>query len=1578
MSETTLSAVNIDKLSPAKKRLMEKWLQGDIAEAAADTAIPTRDGDESIPLSFSQQRLWFLDQLVAGNPFYNVPAAIPLPVHTNRGILERSVNEIVKRHEVLRTNFPVVDGKPAQVIASQLNIPLSVISLRHLGTAEQKIEAQILATEEARKPFDIACDPLLRTTLLDLGQQGFIYLLTIHHIVSDGWSIGLLFKELSALYAAFAAGRPSPLPPLPIQYADFAIWQRDWLQGDVLQEQLDYWKQQLDDLPLFQLSTDRPRPAMMSYQGAHYNFILPVQLGDELKKLSETEEVTLFMTVLAAFTILMQRYTGTTDIVLGSPIANRNRPETEPLIGFFVNSLVLRTRFDNTASFRKVLQHVKDVTLGAYAHQDIPFEMLVEQLQPDRDLSRNPLFQITFQIANTPMTQQIDDNNDSNALIAPTEQGTSIFDLAVNMWQSSVGLQGQIEYSSDLFDASTIERMVMHFQRLMEGIVADPDTVISELPMLTQSECQQLLVDWNNTGSEYSVNMCVHQLFEAQVERTPESIAMLFSGESIGYDDLNQRANRVAHYLITNGVDVETLVGICVERSIEMVIALLGVLKAGAAYLPLDPNYPKERLAYMLEDASCPVLITQEYLMENFEKETVSHTRVLCLGRDRGIIDKENSENPSSSMRLDNLAYVIYTSGSMGKPKGVMISHASLTNHMLWMQKRFPLTEEDRVIQRTSFSFDASVWEFFAPLISGASLMIAKPSVTLDVGNLMAEIYDNKVTVLQLVPSLLHLLLNEAGFTNNTSLRRVFCGGDRLPADLVERFLQLMDIELINLYGPTEATIDATYFVCDHSSADEAIPIGRPIANTKLYLLDDHQHPVPVGVPGQLYIGGDGLARGYLNQAALTKEKFIANPFDNDPHARLYKTGDLVRSRVDGNFEFLGRIDQQIKLRGFRIELGEIESVLRACPGVDDAAVVLREDSDNDKRIVAYILAQRNIVVSVSELRQHLKSKLPDYMVPALFTMMAGLPKMPNGKVDYNNLPATDSVRPDLDQPFAPPRSETEKILAKIWCEVLGIDGVGIHDNFFELGGDSILSIQIISRAKQSSLKLSAQQIFQHQTIAELAVSTSRVALIEAEQDLVTGTVPLTPVHHWFFEQNRADPHHFNQAILISLPQAIDANIMQGVMQHLLTHHDALRMRFEYHNGQWQESCDVLDENIPFQQVDLSTLPEHEAELQIESVATLLQASLNLSDGPIMRVALFTLSKASRLLIIIHHLAVDGVSWRILMEDIQTAYQQKSGGRQVGLPSKTTSFKHWAERLNEYAQQQESTLELPYWLNMPTLSATLPVDFERGSNTVGSVQSVVSVLPEEETLVLLHEVPAVFRTQINDALLTALLLTLQKWTANKRVLLDLEGHGREDLFPEVDVSRTVGWFTSIYPVWLEFEKNDSTAEALKSVKEQLRAIPNRGIGYGVLRYLNSDQQVKAALSSLPQAEISFNYMGQIGDKQHHGDESMQVNESSGPWYSLRGERKYKLEINCAIERNRLSVVWAFSENLHQHKTIELLAKHYLDALRSIVTHCQTPTSMEYTPSDFSESGLNQGELDRLMSTLGQLKDKDDE
>jgi amino acid adenylation domain len=936
------------ELSAKRRALLETLLEQE-GIGPSQAGIRRRTGRGHPPLSFAQQRLWFLDQLVPSNPFYNVDATIRLNLELDVVALERSLNEIVRRHEALRTTFALVDGEPVQVIAPELAVPLPLVDLR--AHPEREVEAYRLATAEALRPFDLARGPLVRTCLLRLGEAEWVLLLTMHHIVSDGWSMGVSYRELTALYGAFASGGPSPLSELPIQYADFAVWQRGWLSGSVLAEQLAYWKERLAGLPRLELPTDYPRPPVLTYAGGSHAFTLPPALAERLKTLVRGEGVTLFMTLLAAFQALLARYTGQDDVVVGSPIANRNRAEVEGLIGFFVNSLVLRTSLAGNPSFRVLLGRVREVCLGAYAHQDLPFEKLVAELQPERDLSRNPLFQVTFQLFNVPGAGRPDE---PSALPLEVKGATAIFDLRVDMREGAEGaLLGRIEYSTDLFGAGTIERLAGHYRRLLEAVADDPDRRLGELPLLTEDE-RRLFGEWNQTARFYPRDTTIHTLFEARAGASPEALALIGGQERLSYGELNRRANRLAHHLRARGVGPETLVGVCLERSPGLVVVLLAVLKAGGAYLPLDPAYPPARLAFMLEDAAVPVLVTSQTLSSVLPETGAA---LVFLDGDGEAIAREPDDDPDSSAGADRLAYVIYTSGSTGQPKGVMIEHGALSNHMLWMQESFPLSPEDRVLQRTPFSFDASVWEFWAPLLAGAQLVVAPPERLQDGPYLADNTAQHGITTLQLVPSLLRLLLEEPGVRQCRSLKRVFCGGEGLPTELAQRFSALLDALLINLYGPTEASIDATTWLCDGRSYRVIVPIGRPIANTRVHILDRSGELVPIGVPGELSIGGDGLARGYLNRPELTAERFLPDPFSPEPGARLYRTGDLARWLVDGTIEFLGRVDQQVKLRGFRVELGEVEAVLAQHPGVRETVVLAREDVPGDKRLVAYVVA---------------------------------------------------------------------------------------------------------------------------------------------------------------------------------------------------------------------------------------------------------------------------------------------------------------------------------------------------------------------------------------------------------------------------------------------------------------------------------------------------------------------------------------------------------------------------------------------------------------------------------------------
>jgi len=1034
------------------------------------------DMSKSAGVSYAQERLWFLDRLESGNPAHNISVACRLEGSLSVTALERGINEIVRRHEALRTTFATVDGHPVQIIAPNLTLSLLVEDLRKLPETERGAEAQRLLTEEIRRPFDLAQGPLLRTILLWLDDEEHALLLTMHRIVSDDRSIRVFNRELVALYEAFYTGKPSPLPELPIQYADFTVWQRQWLQGEVLEGQLSYWREQLGgDLPVLELPTDRLRPATQTFQGAHHSFVLSSDLTDALKASSCQEGVTLFMTLLAAFKTLLYRYTGQEDVVVGSPIANRNRSEIEGLIGFFVNTLALRTDLSGNPTFRELLGRVREVTLGAHARQDLPFEKLVQDLQPERDLSRTPLFQVMFTFQNAPAEALALPGLTVNPLEIETE--TAQFDLTLSMEETGQGLKGVVKYNTDLFDAATIERMIGHFRILLEGAVVNSEQRLWELPLLTEAERHQLLVAWNDTEADYPKDKCIHQLFEEQMVRTPGAVAVVFEGERLTYAELNRRANQLAHCLQKLGVGPEVLVGICVERSLETVVGLLGILKAGGAYVPLDPVYPEERLAFMLEDAQVPVLLTQQRLVEGLPEHEAS---VVCLDMDCEAIAGESEDNLASGVIADNLAYVIYTSGSTGRPKGVAIAHRSTVALLHWAEEVFRAEDLAAVLASTSICFDLSVFELFVPLSRGGKVILTENALQLP--NLPAA---EEVTLINTVPSAITELLR-AGGDLPASVRTVNLAGEVLRTQLVQRIYQQDTIQRVfDLYGPSE---DTTYSTFALRSASGPYTIGRPIANTQVYLLDANLRPVPVGVPGELHIGGAGLARGYLNRPELTAESFIPNPFSYGSGARLCKTGDLARYLPDGNIEFLGRIDHQVKIRGFRIELGEIEAVLGQHPDVRETAVLAREDKPGDKRLVAYVVPRDVQVPAIIELRRFLKEKLPDYMVPSAFVPLDALPLTPNGKVDRRALPVPDMARPEQEEAYVAPRTPAQEVLAGIWAEVLKLEQVGIHDDFFDLGGHSLLATQVISRVRDTfQLRLSLRNFFDGPTVADLA-----------------------------------------------------------------------------------------------------------------------------------------------------------------------------------------------------------------------------------------------------------------------------------------------------------------------------------------------------------------------------------------------------------------------------------------------------------------------------------------------------------
>lgn len=1050
----------------------------------AGDAIPRRDEVIPPPLSFAQQRLWFLDQLQPGNPAYNFASAVRLRGPLHEDALAQSLGEIVRRHQVLRTTFTTIDEQPVQVIhpwpEDQAAWPIPVIDLEQ--REGQEARARQLIQEEARYPFNLAEGPLLRARLLRLAEADHILLLTFHHISFDGWSEDIFFRELGLLYSGLTTGRAATLPPLPLHYADFAGWQRDWLKGELFETQLAYWRQQLGGhLPLLRLPTDHPHPPIQTFQGATQTSRLPRELVEALKTLSQQAGVTLFITLLAAFKALLYRYTGQADILVGTPVANRNRSELESLIGFFVNTLVLRTNLAGNPTGRELLERLRTVALNAYAHQDLPFEQLVEVLQPERDLSHQPLFQVMFglQTRSTPISTL----GDLSLTPVEVENNTAQFDLSLFVEERGLDLITAWEYNTDLFEAETITRLAGHWQNLLVSLVAHPEKRLSDFSLLAGPEAQQLLHLWNNTALAYPHDRCLHHLFEAQVEKTPEAIAVVFEEHSLTYQELDRQANRLAGYLQTLGVGPETLVGIAVERSLEMVVGLLAILKAGGAYLPLDPAYPPARLAFTLADAGVSLLLTQAALVSHLPQ--LPQLRLISLDGAEAAWSVAPDQLPAPAITPAHLAYVIYTSGSTGQPKGVQIPHQAVVNFLTSMARQPGLTAQDTLLAVTTLSFDIAGLELFLPLTVGAKIVIAGREVIADGPALARQLAESGATLMQATPATWQLLL-ASGWQNSTGIT-ILCGGEALPRPLADQLLALSPA-VWNLYGPTETTIWSTASPVEPAAGP--VSIGRPIANTEIYILDASLQPVPVGVAGELYIGGEGLARGYLRLPALTAEKFIPHPFSPRPGQRLYRTGDLARYRPDGRLEILGRVDHQVKVRGFRIELEEIEAALNRHAGVQQAVVTASNiaGADHDRRLVAYFTPTSTPPPAPEDLRAYLAEMLPDYMLPAIFETLDNLPLTPNGKVDRNALPAPTTQPRPATQRYLAPRDPLELQLARIWETILEVRPVGIKDNFFESGGHSLLAVRLMAQIKKrfdQDIPLAA--LFQHPTVEHLA-----------------------------------------------------------------------------------------------------------------------------------------------------------------------------------------------------------------------------------------------------------------------------------------------------------------------------------------------------------------------------------------------------------------------------------------------------------------------------------------------------------
>jgi len=1578
-----------EKLKQNLKEHKEQIIRQLIVESdslqAADSIVPKieagqEDVSHPIVLSYGQQRMWFLNQLMGPNSVYNIPLELRFSSELDSKLLIQCLVELVARHQVLQTSFRAHGDDAVQVIDStRFELQLENI--------ETKQEITHICESEKNYQFDLSQDQLCRIRFIrDISSETFLLLITMHHSITDGWSQGILLHDLKAMYQSLNDSNIAPLEPLPIQYSDFSDWQRNKLSGRVFQAQLAYWKKQLSGVsPVLALPTDRPRPKQQTYNGRLKTIQLTKKLSADIDALGAQHGTTLFISLLSVFSILLSRYSGQNDIVVGTPIANRTRQETEGLIGLFVNTLVLRSDLSLDQTFEDFLEQTKIMVLQSYDNQDVPFEMLVDELNPQRNLSYSPLFQVLFVLQNAPVNSDTKDNMDLTDLIlkAPSESegfsdecdghNVAHFDLTLSLIQGQEGIAGAFEYNTDLFDEQTIQKLSDYFILLLEKVISNPKQRLSHYECLSNKQKQQLILTQNNTRKIYSHEECVHQVFERQAETFSKNKAIVFKGQSVSYCELNQRANQLAHYLMSKGVGPEVRVGLCLERSLEMMVGILAVVKAGGCYVPIDADYPVERISYMLQDSDCRLVLSQQVMAPLFGSLDV--VTVLMDSESVGIQLKQqaqhNVEANSLGLCASNLAYIIYTSGSTGTPKGSAITHQNINR--LVHGDYFDFSSQQNLLCAASVSFDAFTFEFWGSLLHGARCVLTDLK-ELSFQQLGQLIRAESVTGCWLTSSFFNRVISEAPEALAT-LDYLLVGGEALSKEHVKLALQkLPNTKIINGYGPTENTTFTCTYLIPNLDFDVvvSVPIGKPISNTSCYIMDQNGQLVLKGAVGELCIGGDGVSRGYNKRVSLSAEKFVPNPFGNTPGERLYRTGDLVRYDQDGNIQFIGRIDNQVKIRGFRIELGEIAAVLRKHVDVEDAVVMVSENEVGNKSLVAYILQSFDVKNSdlqidkdssrlVEQLRCHTQALLPEHMLPTSFVILKDFPLTANGKLDRQALPKPSLL--DEKATYVPPDNEIESQLCGIWQELLAAERIGVEDNFFSSGGDSILSIQVVSRARALDLELSVKQLFEHQTIRQLArVVKTRVR--DIEQTISNGEMLLLPIQHWYLSTHGENPERFHQSQLVEVPDSFSLEFLRQFTHAIYQRHDALRLTFEQSNNLWNATYNSIDGSMIESSLTTISFDEKcskKRQQQIVAAGENVKSEFNIAQGPLLKFVYFNADQTgqSRLLMVIHHLIVDGVSWRILFDDLILAFNQWSVQKNIVLPPKTSAFQAWGDALKEYSNDSLLLRERKFWSKQlaPAISI-LPSDrHSTNKDTYANSESVSIEFTQKQTSELLTRCGDAYRTQIQDLLLAGLLRAFKTWTGQQTLRINLESHGRENLFKEIDLSETLGWFTSVYPLMLGEESayangECSITDTIKLVKEQLRSVPNGGIGYGVLRYLAKDQSLIELEKTQP-TQVVFNYLGQFDQQMGTTAGFIPLDQDSASDISEEHIREHSVGFNGVVSSGCLRFLVDFNPECHDRKTIEDLTVLYSDKLKEIIEHCTKQSSTSYTPSDFS-------------------------
>lgn len=1526
---------------------------------------------EGYRLSPQQRRLCWLSKAEGSTP-YRSQCALLVEGGSHLDHLEVVLDDVVAKNEILRTTFKRLPGlnTPVQVINDCGTLQVERFDLSALSRAKQQAEIERLFQDMKRVAFDLETGPLLHVKLVKLAVHESVLMLGLPALCTDLTGLTNILDEVSLNHANGLPGKSTGSPP-PIQYADISAYLAELLESEETAAGRRYWSNfRMSDYPELRLPFENQSVEANAFAPESLRSTIDPSLIPLIESAARKYDTTVSVFLLACWQVLLWRLTEQARVLIGVAFPGREVEGLEKLPGLFERYLPFAGQLESQLKFNELLKQLDESSARLVEWQDY-FQWDFFFLDSPDGQPATQFFPICFEFDNR--LSKSSPQGITRSLIkqyACTER----FKLKMSCRLEKDSLATELHYDSHLFSVEDMECLIEQFQVLLSYTLNHLESPIDTLEFLSDSARKSLLVDFNRTKVDQTQIKIVHQEIALQAARTPHRPAVVFGHQQLSYAELNGRADHLAQHLRRLGVGPEVLVVVCLERSLELMVAILGILKAGGAYVPLDPAYPAQRLDFILKQTAAPVLLTQERFRSNF----VGHrAQVLCLDTEWATIACEPQDAVAIGISGENLAYVIYTSGSTGQPKGVMVTHKGLMNYLAWAGAAYRVAEGQGAPLHSSIGFDLTVTSLFLPLLSGESVTLLESDESPEA---LAEVLrqGKEFSLVKITPSHLQILnqLLKADEVERAT-NALIIGGENLFAESLSFWRSYSpQTRIINEYGPTETVVGCCVFEVEPgSNLHGAVPIGKSIANTQIYILDQRLEPVPQNVMGEIYIGGEGVARGYLGQADLTAERFIPNPYAIEPGSLLYRTGDLGRHRTKHGIEYCGRIDQQVKIRGYRIELGEIEAVLIEHARVSEAVVVVNDELA-EKRLVGYLVVDGPGEFDTSQIKDYLKERLPDYMIPAVFVRLDKLPLTPNGKVDRRALPAPDTENAGLGN-YVEPRTEVERLLAGLWAKAFGLERVGINDDFFALGGDSILSIQLANRAKSLGVGFAPRQIFRYRTIGELAAALEPAKAPKAEQGISTGAIQLTPIQHWFFEHDFIEAHYWNQAIMLETSEKLDAGILERVLQNLLVHHDALRLRFVRDESGWQQFATQPNGEKLLQEHDLSTLAEADRASALKEISASLQASLNLTEGRLVRAAIVDVGqrKGNLLLIVIHHLAVDIVSWSILLEEIETAYRQISAEQPVQLPLKSSSFKDWAQRLTQYANTPKLRRELAFWTHEARRKIRpVPVDFPGGDNTEASTRKFSVSLPRTETKDLLQEVPRVAGTMINDLLLTALAMAFSRWTQSSSLLIDLENHGREEIFDDIDLTRTVGWFTCIFPMLLDLEGTHDPGEALQAIKRQVRHVPNGGIGYGLLRYLNEAQEISAQLKALPRAEISFNYVGRFSQSYSETSLFVAAREFAAPSHSPRGIRPHVLELNGGIDtQGQLQMVFTYSQNLHRRSTIERFGEGFVRALMDILEETLLANAPQHNPSGFLVGNMSQMELEKLMAELGEIE-----